>query len=166
VWDSLAIAEFLAERHAGVWPTDAAARTWARCAAAEMHAGFGVLRQMCSMNCGLRVHLHEVTPALQADIDRLDELWQDGLRRFGGPFLAGATFTAVDAFYAPVVTRIQTFGLRLSAPAQAYVAHMLALPSVQQWMGEALHEPWREPAHEAAALQYGVLLADLRTPLV
>jgi glutathione S-transferase len=162
VWDSLAIAEYLAERHPGVWPSDASARAWARCAAAEMHSGFGALRQTCSMNCALRVQLHAVSPALQADLDRLDELWREGLNRFGGPFLAGATFTAVDAFFAPVAFRAQTYGLSLSATAQAYAQHLLALPAMQQWVDEALQEPWVEPGHEADCLAHGRLLADMR----
>jgi glutathione S-transferase len=111
VWDSLAIAEYLAERHAGVWPPDARARAWARCAAAEMHAGFATLRNDCTMNCGVRVRLHGVSASLQKDLARLGELWNEGLQRFGGPFLAGRSFGAVDAFYAPVAFRIQTYGL-------------------------------------------------------
>jgi len=165
VWDSLAIAEWLAERHLGVWPADEGARAWARCAAAEMHSGFGTLRDMCSMNCGLRVRLHEVPAALQADLDRLDELWREGLARFGGPFLAGAAFSAVDAFFAPVAFRIQTYGLSLSPLALAYAHRLLDLPGMQQWYDEALREPWREPGHEAASLHHGERLADERVPV-
>ncbi|MBI5927574.1 MAG: glutathione S-transferase family protein [Aquabacterium sp.] len=163
VWDSLAIAEYLAERHSGVWPADAAARTWARCASAEMHSGFATLRVVCSMNCGLRIQLHEAESArIQADLHRLDELWCDGLSRFGGPFLAGAAFTAVDAFFAPVAFRIQTYGLILSSPAMAYADQLLALPAMKHWNEEALKEPWREQEHEAWSLKHGRLLADLR----
>lgn len=162
VWDSLAIAEFLAESHPGVWPADAGARAWARCAAAEMHSGFGTLREVCSMNCGFRVRLHEVSAGLQGDLDRLNELWREGLDRFGGPFLAGAAFTAVDAFFAPVAFRIQTYDLNLSPPAIAYAQRLLALPGMRQWYAEALREPWREPGHDAACLQYGTLVSDLR----
>lgn len=165
VWESLAIAEFLAERHPGVWPADASARAWARCAAAEMHAGFGTLRDVCSMSCGLRVALHEVPEALQADVDRIGELWGEGLRRFGGPFLAGNTFTAVDAFFAPVVFRIQTYGLTLPAAAQAYAERMLALPGMVKWYAQALREPLRCAKHDGWALQQGKLLADLRDPI-
>src|SRR4051812_8632150 len=75
VWDSLAIAEYLAERHPGVWPQDAGARAWARCAAAEMHSSFSALRNTCGMNCGLRVKLHAQSPELHQDLDRLAELW-------------------------------------------------------------------------------------------
>ena len=101
VWESLAIAEYLAERHDGIWPADAISRAWARCAAAEMHSGFTELRNRCSMTCGVRIRLNEFPPALERDVARLSELWTDGLGRFGGPFLAGAAFTAVDAFFAP-----------------------------------------------------------------
>jgi glutathione S-transferase len=164
VWDSLGITEYLAERHAGVWPADAAARAWARCAAAEMHSGFGALRSTCSMNCGLRVRLHETSPALQRDLDRIDELWSEGLGRFGGPFLAGAAFGAVDAFYAPVAFRVRTYGLALSAPATAYVERLLALPSMLDWNRAALVEPWRDEEHEVDALAVGTLVEDLRAP--
>lgn len=166
VWDSLAIAEYLAERHPGVWPLEAAARAWARCAAAEMHSGFAALREICSMSCGLRVRLHEEPAALLADVARLVELWGQGLSRFGGPFLAGARFSAVDAFFAPVAFRVQTFGLGLPEAEQHYVDRLLALPAMRQWYEEALAEPWREPAHDDASLQYGALLEDLRAPVV
>lgn len=162
VWESLAIAEFLAERHPGVWPAEAGSRAWARCAAAEMHAGFAVLRTMCSMNCGLRVRLHETPPDLLRDLSRLQELWQDGLDRFGGPFLAGPAFTAVDAFFAPVAFRAQTYALPLSQAATDYVHRLLNLPAMREWAAAALAEPWIEPGHEADCLRYGTLVADLR----
>jgi glutathione S-transferase len=164
VWDSLAIAEYLAENHPGVWPADRAARAWARSATAEMHSGFGVLRNTCPMSVGVRVRLHGIGSALQADLDRLSELWLDGLQRFGGPYLAGSEFTAVDAFFCPVAFRIQTYGLPMPAAAMAYVNHLLELPAMQQWTREALAEPWIEPSHEADCLKDGVLLEDLRRP--
>ncbi|AIY41448.1 Glutathione S-transferase [Collimonas arenae] len=163
VWDSLGIIEYLAERHAGVWPADSHARTWARCAAAEMHSGFGALREHCTMNCGVRIKLGQMPAALVRDIARLDELWSDGLQRFGGPFLAGGSFSAVDAFFAPVAFRAQTYGLVLSPVAQAYATHLLSLPAMQQWQADALAETWREPGHEAEAKAAGVLLEDLRS---
>jgi glutathione S-transferase len=162
VWDSLAITEYLAERHAGVWPSDPQLRAWARCAAAEMHSGFGALRNECSMNCGIRVTLNAPTPALNNDLARLDELWNDGLNRFAGPFLAGAVFTAVDAFFAPVAFRIQTYHLQLSAAAHAYAKRLLALPAMQVWYAAALMEPWREHAHEQECKSHTTWLADLR----
>src|SRR3984957_10816011 len=133
VWDSLAIAEYLAERHAAVWPASAGARAWARSAAAEMHSSFGELRNRCSMSCGVRVRLSEFPAALGSDLARLGTLWNDGLRRFGGPFLAGDAFTAVDAFYAPVVFRIQTYGLALDAAAAAYADHLLGTRAMREW---------------------------------
>ncbi|WP_114241402.1 glutathione S-transferase family protein [Dyella sp. C9] len=162
VWDSLAIVEYLAEEHPAVWPSDRIARAWARSAAAEMHSGFATLREQCGMSCGLRVRLRDVGPALQADITRINELWNEGLARFGGPFLAGAHFTAVDAFYAPVVFRVQTYGLPLEGPAKDYAARMLALPSMRRWYDAALAETWRDRAHEYEVLRYGELLEDLR----
>ncbi len=161
VWDSLAIAEYLTERHPA-WPQDAAARAWARCAAAEMHSGFGALRQQCSMSCGLRIRLHEIGPALAADVARIDELWREGLQRFGGPFLAGARFTAVDAFYAPVAFRVQTYGLPLSSEAMGWVERMLARPSMRRWYDEALAETWRDTPHDVESAQVGTITADLR----
>src|SRR5689334_6642307 len=78
IWDSLAIAEYVAEKRPGVWPADAEARAWARCAAAEMHSGFPALRNVCSMTCGVRIKLNAIPPDLQKDLDRLAELWMDG----------------------------------------------------------------------------------------
>lgn len=162
VWDSVAITEYLAEHHEGVWPTDAVARAWARCAVAEMHSGFPTLREICSMNIGLRIRLKATNPALRKDIDRIDALWSDGLRRFGGPFLAGDTFTAVDAFYTPVAFRVQTHGLPMSREAESYVLRLLSLASMTQWQSEALKEAWRDPDHEQEALESGDVLADHR----
>lgn len=162
VWDSLAITEYLAERHAGVWPDEARARAWARSAAAEMHSGFSTLRTICAMNCGLRVALNETNASLAAELDRMAALWTDGLTRFGGPWLAGQAFTAVDAFFAPVAFRIQTYGLNVGEAADAYVRRLLALPAMQQWYAQALAEPWRDAAHEADSLAAGRVSADLR----
>lgn len=162
VWDSLAITEYLAERHSGVWPSAAPARAWARCTAAEMHAGFAVLRTQCGMNCGLRVRLHEIGAALQRDIDRVDELWRESLQRFGGPFLAGSAFTAADAFFAPVALRVQSYALPLSSAAADYAARLLDLPALRSWYRDALAETWRDADHEAEALHYGTVIEDLR----
>jgi glutathione S-transferase len=162
VWDSLGITEYLAERHAGIWPEHGNARALARCAAAEMHSGFGVLRNVCTMNCGLRIRLREITPALQGNLDRISELWSDGLNRFGGPFLGGAQFTAADAFFAPVAFRVQTYDLKLGAEAHAYASRLLKLPAMTEWYAAALKETWREKAHEAEALEVGTVLQDFR----
>jgi glutathione S-transferase len=162
VWDSMGITEYLAERHEGIWPADRAARAWARCAAAEMHSGFGTLREVCTMNVGIRVRLAEVSPALARDVTRLGDLWNEGLDRFGGPFLAGAAFSAVDAFFAPVAFRVRTYGVQLNEPAAAYSTRLLALPAMHAWEADALLEKWREPAHEAEARRSGELILDLR----
>jgi glutathione S-transferase len=163
VWDSLAITEYLAERHVGVWPTDAAARAWARCAAAEMHSGFSALRNQCSMNCGVRVRLHEITPALQSELARIDELWTEGLELFKGPFLAGSSFSGVDAFFAPVAFRVQSYALPLSATPAAYVQRLLGLSGMRDWYAAGIAEPWRDPDHEAEIAAVGAITVDLRT---
>jgi glutathione S-transferase len=162
VWDSLSIAEYLAERHPGVWPASAAARAWARSAACEMHSGFPELRSRCTMNCGLRVALHEVGAALAAEIARIDELWAEGLARHGGPYLAGRDFTAVDAFYAPIVFRVQTYSLPLGEDAGRYAEHLRDHPAMRDWYEAGLAEPWREPDHEREATEVGEIIADYR----
>jgi glutathione S-transferase len=162
VWDSLAIIEYLAEQHPHLWPSDKTARAWARCAAAEMHSGFQTLRNNCGMSCGMRIQLQQITPALQKDISRINELWNEGLVKFGGPFLAGDTFSAVDAFFAPVVFRAQTYQLLMSISASKYMEIILALPAMRAWYDAALLETWREPAHEQEVMDAGKLLADLR----
>jgi glutathione S-transferase len=162
IWDSLAITEYVAEQHPAAWPTDRAARAWARSAAAEMHSGFGALRTACSMTCGLRVRLREPSPALGRDVARVDELWQDGLDRFGGPFLAGDRFTAVDAFFAPVAFRWQTYGFPLGDRATAYAQRLLALPAMADWYAAALLEPWRDAMHEDEVRAAGEIVADHR----
>lgn len=163
VWDSLAIVEYLAEHHPGVWPGDAGARAWARCAAAEMHSGFQVLRSRCAMCVGVRIRLTETPAELNADVARIDALWTEGLQRFGGPFLGGAAFTAVDAFFCPVAYRVHTYGLVLSEPARAYCQRLLETEAMRRWTAEALRESWRDPPHEAALRAAGEWLEDLRT---
>ncbi|HTX23983.1 MAG TPA: glutathione S-transferase family protein [Steroidobacteraceae bacterium] len=164
VWDSLSIMEYLAERHGAVWPTDARARAWARSAAAEMHSGFGELRSRCSMSCAVRVRLHEFPSTLERDVARLGALWNDGLDRFGGPWLAGSAFTAVDAFFAPVAFRMQTYDLRLDSASAAYAGGLLRLPAMREWYQAALVEPWRDEPHELEVRQLGSITADLRKP--
>ena len=164
VWESLGIVEYLADRHAGVWPSDGDAKAWARCATAEMHSGFSHLRNLCPMTVGQRIALHETPDGLKKDLERLQELWQQGLERFAGPFLAGADFCAVDAFFAPVAFRVQTFGLDLSTPCTAYVQHLLGLSGMQAWQSAALLETFTEPSHEAEIAQLGTLIEDLRQP--
>lgn len=162
VWDSLAIAEYLGERHEGVWPEAADARAWARCVASEMHSGFSALRNGCSMSCGQRVELRQIGEALAADVRRIDEIWSEGPQRFGGPWLAGPDFTAADAFYAPVAFRVQTYGLALSQPAVTYAERLLGHPAMVEWYDAALAEPWRDAAHEDEITQAGTVTADYR----
>ncbi|SEH17899.1 glutathione S-transferase [Sphingopyxis sp. YR583] len=162
VYDSLGITLYLADRHEGVWPTDPDARTWAQCAAAEMHSGFSALRNDCTMNVGVRVTPKPPSGALRLDVARIRELFAEGLSRFGGPFLAGDRFTAVDAFFAPVAFRIRTYGLDVGV-GQAWVDHMLAQPAMQDWERQALAESWREESHEAELKAAGAITADYRT---
>jgi glutathione S-transferase len=164
VWDSLAIVEYLAERHSGVWPQEPLARAWARSAAAEMHSGFLELRNRCPMTCGMRLRLKHTPAALQGDVARLESLWIEGLERFGGPFLAANSFTAVDAFFAPVAYRVQTYGLELSRDAAAYVERLLDLPAMRQWYAAALAERFRDSAHEIETLASATVIEDLRAP--
>ena len=160
--DSLAITEYLAERHPGVWPSDPRARAWARSAAAEMHSGFSDLRNQCSMNCGVRIRLHAIGPGLEGDLARIGALWQEGLNRFGGPYLAGAEFSAADAFYAPVAFRILTYGLSLDSVAANYVMRLLNLDSMKAWYEDALQETFQDLPHEEEILRVGTVLEDQR----
>lgn len=164
VWDSLAIVETVAEQHPDAWPSDAVARAWARSASAEMHAGFPLIRSWCSMSCGQRVRLTDPPPALAAEWERIDALWCEGLSRFGGPFLAGATFTAVDAFYAPVVFRVLTYEPVLSDDARRYGDRLLDLPPMREWYAAALAETFRDEDHEREVTSVGVVVADERIP--
>jgi glutathione S-transferase len=152
VWDSLAITEYLAERHPGVWPADAVARAWARSAAAEMHSGFARLRDELDMNVRLR-RRHTPSAAVAAEIARVRELWNEGRARFGrgGEFLCGA-FCAVDAFFCPVAFRFQTYGVALDGAAAAYGQALLALPAMQEWAAAAAPEVERVPGFAAPAL--------------
>ena len=162
VWDSLAIALYLADRHDGVLPIDPDARAWALCVSAEMHSGFGALRNDCTMNVGTRIRRGPDSPALARDIARIAEIFEEGLTRFGGPFLAGSAFTLADAFFAPVVFRIRTFGIAVGPLGTAWVDRMLALPPMLDWEEQALAEPWREESHEADLAACGTLIADYR----
>lgn len=162
IYDSMGIALYLADRHEAVWPKDPAARAWAQCAASEMHSGFSALRNDCTMNVGVRVKPKPMSDALKADVGRIRELWEEGLSRFGGPYLAGAQFSAVDAFFAPVAYRVRTYGLEVGN-GQAWVDHIIAHPAMQLWEAAALKEEWREVGHEAELRACGEVIADYRT---
>ncbi len=131
--ETIAIAEELASRHpeAGIWPADPKARATARVLAAEMHAGFVALRSHCPMN--LRVSYADCAPtdAVLADLQRLEQMW-DWAHTGSGPWLCG-NYSAADAFFAPVATRIATYNLPMSAKGMAYVQAHLAHPSFRQW---------------------------------
>lgn len=162
IYDSLGIALYLADRHEGVWPANEQARAWAQCAVAEMHGSFSALRNDCTMNVGVRVKPKPMSDALQRDVARISELWTQGMDSFGGPFLAGENFTAVDAFFAPVAFRVRTYGLDVGRAGKAWVDHMLMLPPMLAWEKDALTESWREVGHEEELRTCGELIADFR----
>ena len=139
VWDSLAIVMHMAERDRRVWPADAMARAYAQSICAEMHSGFMALRDVMPHNGRGRDRRVPMTPALQADIERIVQIWTEGLARFGGPWLAGGFGTA-DIFYAPVAGRFRTYGVALEEPAAGYCAALLAHPLVVQWYAEGAGE--------------------------
>lgn len=141
VWDSLAIAEYLAERVSGMWPADPRARVWARCAACEMHSGFIALRNEMAMCIRERVDVRPWSPALTADIDRVVEIWNGGRRHYGtgGEFLCGS-FSLADVFYAPVAFRFQTYGVKPDGWAGEYLESLLAHPFLREWEQAAVAE--------------------------
>ena len=141
VWDSLAIAEYLAERHPGLWPADPVARAWARCISAEMHSGFTALRSQMSMDVRARRPQRRRSAELLLDIARVERIWTDTRSRFGamGDLLFG-TFTIADAFYAPVAFRFQTYGVTPGGAAGEYLRALLALPGMRKWEADGASE--------------------------
>ena len=146
VWDTLAIAEYLAEQfpELHLWPRETDKRARARSVCAEMHSGFAALRGACPMN--IEAQLPEAgalawrdRPGLHADLQRIEQMWAELLARHGGPLLFGA-FTIADAFYAPVCMRLITYGLPLSPASRDYVGRVRALPGVEAWVDAALAE--------------------------
>jgi glutathione S-transferase len=146
VWDTLAIAEMLAELHPALalWPRDMRARARARSLCAEMHAGFAALRNHCPMNIeaalpevGARVLAAEA--AVRHDLQRIDALWSDQVQASGGPFLFGE-FSAADAYFAPVVARMRGYALPLSDAARTYGESVWASRGVSAWVADALAE--------------------------
>ncbi len=161
VWDSLGITLYLADRHPGVWPANEDARAFAQAVVAEMHGGFGPLRNDCTMNVGVRVTPRSMSVGLSRNVARVRELIEEGLGRFGGPWLAGTEFTAADAFYAPVAYRVRTYGLDVGR-GQAWVERVIAHPAMHYWERQALAETSREASHEAELADAGVITADYR----
>jgi glutathione S-transferase len=146
VWDTLAITEYLHDHYpaAGVWPAEAKARARARSLASEMHSGFGTLRNKCPMNIEANLattgaQLFAENAGLRADVARIEQLFADALAASGGPFLFGS-FSAADAFFAPVCTRLKSYALPCSATTQAYIQRVYAAPGVAAWVQEALAE--------------------------
>ncbi|MFN3376773.1 MAG: glutathione S-transferase family protein [Burkholderiaceae bacterium] len=146
VWDTLAIAEYVAEQHPDhrLWPADRAARARARSVCAEMHSGFTALRSHCPMN--IEAHLPDTgaliwrdRPAVRADVARLVAMWSELLQAHGGPLLFG-DFTVADAYYAPVCMRLATYSLPVPPHIADYVQRVQQLPGVKAWIDGALAE--------------------------
>ncbi len=151
IWDTLAICEYLAERHpeARLWPQDVRARARARSLAAQMHSGFGAMRQALPMNVEAQLPDIDVPAAAQQDIARLQAIWRDTRAEFGqgGPFLFGQ-FSIADAFFAPVVSRFTTYGIEATGAVRDYMDAVLALPAMQEWIRDALAEATFVPEDE------------------
>jgi glutathione S-transferase len=148
VWESLAIAEWAAERAPSLWPTDPEARARARSVSAEIHSGFAAVRRDMSMNLRRRVAARDWPADTRADLVRIEALWRDCLERSGGPWLFGARSIA-DAFYAPVVGRFRSYGVSLAPDLQAYAATVWADAAVGEWDEAARAEPWSIPSTDA-----------------
>jgi glutathione S-transferase len=156
IWDSLAICEYAAEQHGG-WPADARRRARARSVAAEMHSGFGAVRQELPQNLRVRgvAPADALTATCRAEIARIDALWSECLRESGGRWLFGE-FGIADAMFAPVALRFTTYGVALGGEAAAYAARIEALPAVRAWIQGAQLEPEEVPEAEARARQLGL----------
>jgi glutathione S-transferase len=143
IWDSLAICEYVAEVSGNGWPQSREARAVARAVSAEMHSGFTTLRSLWPMNARARNRHTAVPAALTADIERIDELWNDCRSRFGdgGPWLFGS-YSVADAMYAPVVLRFNTYGAHISQTARWYMASTLEDAPLQEWLQAAKQETW------------------------
>ncbi len=148
LWDTLAIAEYLWERDPGcaIWPQDPARRAVARCMAAEMHSHFDEVRNGLPMNLIKRWPVKDGLPSnvklmgrpgVRAGTDRIEAIWRDARARFGGPWLCGADFCAVDAMHAPMTTRYTTYGVELAPDSLAFIAQMAAHPLMQAWRARA-----------------------------
>ena len=150
VWDSLAICEYLAELTGRGWPAAPAARAVARAVSAEMHSGFTTLRSLWPMNARARNRRTAMTAALEADIERIDQIWNDCRARFGaaGPWLFGE-YSIADAMFAPVVLRFNTYGAAAISPTvRWYMASVLEDPPLQEWLQAAKRESWTNAASE------------------
>ncbi len=155
IWESLAIIEYLAENKVDkhIWPRNREARAHARAISNEMHGGFLALRQACPMNLAKRFKTPPLSGDASANVARIEQIWRDARARFGarthdsGPYLFGQ-FTATDAMYAPVVTRLDTYQIPVASDTRAYMDAVLSHASFLQWKKEALTEPWTIPEYE------------------
>jgi glutathione S-transferase len=142
IWDTLAIGEYLNESLGGkLLPEDGKAKAWCRSISGEIHSGFAHLRSALPMNIKSYHEDFPVWAGAQADIDRIETLWNDCLAVSGGPFLFGAQRTTADAMYAPVCTRLKTYDVKTGAVATEYVETILALPEMREWIAAAKLEP-------------------------
>ena len=150
VWDTLAIAEYLAEQfpEQHLWPQDVAARATARSVCAEMHSGFAGLRSAMSMNIKAYFPGRGRTAAAQADIGRISEIWEDCLSRYGHHEFLFGDFSIADAFFAPVVMRFRSYGVVLAPALNAYCDRISAHPAVARWVREALAETESAAKHD------------------
>ena len=155
VWDSLAIAETLHERHPalGLYPADPVARALARSVSAEMHSGFSTIRAQMSMNIRLAVVHSMPSDVLRAEVERVKEIFATCLAKSGGPCLFGQ-FSIADAMYAPVVMRFRSYGVPLDAPCEAYRETLVRNPAVSRWISEALAETEIIPDYETESRKY------------
>ena len=157
VWESIAIAEYLAEKCPAMWPADVRARARARSIAAEMHAGFARLRTAMPMNLKLKLKGKPATPEVQRDIDRIVEIWEEARRDFAsgdGPWLFGR-FSVADAMYAPIAWRLHIYNVPLPPVAAAYRDALLAHPAMQEWYADALQESEAHAHYDRLADEYG-----------
>jgi glutathione S-transferase len=157
IWESLAIAEYLNDikPEGGLWPSSIAARAHARAVSAEMHAGFIDLRTNMPMNIRASYPGKGMTPGARADIERITGLWRDCRKRFAGAFEKDDGFlfgliSAADAMFAPVVTRLRTYGVQVDKDTDAYCNAVLGHPAMKEWIDAAKHEPWLIAQYELA----------------
>jgi len=143
IWDTLAIAEYLNETfpQAGMYPADRTARARCRSISGEMHSGFSALRSSLPMNLRMRRNGFTVWAAARADIDRIEAIWRECIATWRGPYLFGRRLSVADAMFAPVVTRLRTYGVSLDRPCEAYAKHIEAWPDMRDWTRAALAEP-------------------------
>jgi glutathione S-transferase len=141
IWDSLAIAEYLAEKFpaAGLWPKDAAKRAVARSVVAEMHSGFPDMRKEMPMRLNQSLPAKVLSADAQEDVDRVVEIWEGLLAEHGGPFLLG-DYCLADIFYAPVAARLTLHGIPLPEASRAYAARLLATPEMREWTAAAAEQ--------------------------